>query len=64
MPENMTCAECRLAGRVTLATEVDHIVAHKGDESLFWDFQDNVRALCKSCHSKKTARENGRRGMK
>lgn len=35
------------------ATEVDHIIPHKGDMRLFWD-TDNWQSLCKSCHSKKT----------
>lgn len=52
------CAQCRREGRVTPATEVDHIIPYKGDGKLFWD-QGNWQALCKSCHSKKTAREDG-----
>jgi 5-methylcytosine-specific restriction protein A len=39
-----------------MATEVDHIIPHKGDMKLFWD-SDNWQGLCKSCHSKKTAKE-------
>lgn len=31
------CAECARQGRRELATEVDHIVPHKGDMKLFWD---------------------------
>ena len=41
----------------TKATVVDHIKAHRMDPKLFWD-QSNWRALCKSCHDKKTARED------
>ena len=33
------------------ATDVDHIIAHRGDPKLFWD-QSNWRALCHSCHSR------------
>lgn len=43
------CAEC---GR--LATVVDHIKAHKGDQDLFWD-TSNHQSLCETCHNKKTA---------
>lgn len=43
--------------QVTPSTEVDHIVAHKGDMGLFWD-QANWQALCKPCHSRKTATED------
>lgn len=52
------CAECQLIGRVRLAKVVDHIKAHDGDLELFWD-RDNWRSLCISCHSRKTAREDG-----
>ncbi|MFR3634507.1 MAG: HNH endonuclease [Sutterella sp.] len=31
---------------------------HKGDMALFWD-QSNWQPLCHTCHSKKTAREDG-----
>lgn len=40
------------------ASEVDHIIPHKGDQDLFWD-SDNWQGLCKPCHSRKTAREDG-----
>ena len=52
------CEECRKRGRITPATDVDHIRPHKGDPELFWDW-DNLQALCHECHSKKTAREDG-----
>lgn len=42
-----------------VATEVDHIVPHKGNLALFWDV-GNWQALCKRCHSAKTAVEDGR----
>jgi 5-methylcytosine-specific restriction protein A len=41
---------------VVLATVVDHIVPHRGDQRLFWD-EANWAALCKPCHDAKTARE-------
>ena len=52
------CCHCEADGMVVPATEVDHIVAHKGDQALFWDSK-NWQPLCKPCHSKKTAREDG-----
>ncbi|WP_308444462.1 HNH endonuclease [Laribacter hongkongensis] len=52
------CVECGKSDKVVPATEVDHVVPHKGDQSLFWD-TDNWQPLCKSCHSAKTAREDG-----
>ena len=51
------CEECMKNGRYVKATDVDHVIAHRGDEKLFWD-RSNWRALCHSCHSKKTAKED------
>lgn len=47
---------CKICGKP--ATEVDHIIPHKGNMILFWD-RGNWQSLCHSCHSKKTIRENG-----
>ena len=45
------CVECKRAGRVTLATEVDHIVPlFMGGE----DSDANRSALCAACHKLKT----------
>jgi 5-methylcytosine-specific restriction protein A len=51
---------CRTCSQ--LATRVDHIVPHRGDQRLFWD-RRNWQPLCESCHNRKTALENslGRR---
>lgn len=48
------CVACQAAGRVTAATEVDHVrrLADGGTHD-----ERNLQALCKSCHSRKTARE-------
>jgi 5-methylcytosine-specific restriction protein A len=50
------CVQCETEGRVTLATDVDHVVAKSkgGDDSL-----DNLQALCHECHSKKTVTMDG-----
>lgn len=50
------CRECMKAGVNTAATEVDHVVAHRGDMALFLDI-DNTQSLCKRCHSVKTSKE-------
>ncbi|HFN4071356.1 TPA: HNH endonuclease signature motif containing protein [Pseudomonas aeruginosa] len=50
------CRSCSEAGRVVEATEVDHIIAHRGDQALFWD-ESNWQPLCKPCHSAKTQEE-------
>jgi 5-methylcytosine-specific restriction protein A len=52
------CVECEKQGALTPATEVDHIIPHKGDEELFWNYE-NLRGLCKRHHSEKTVREDG-----
>lgn len=49
------CRECRIEGRVEPSTDVDHIVPHRGDESLFW-LRANLVGLCHTCHSRKTQR--------
>ena len=50
------CRQCKKEGRLTLATEVDHIIplAQGGTNEL-----DNLQPLCHSCHSRKTAKEDG-----
>jgi len=37
---------------------VDHVRPHRGSNSLFFD-RDNLQALCKRCHDRKTARYDG-----
>ena len=41
---------CERQDKVTSAEVVDHIKPHKGDESLFFDF-DNTQSLCASHHN-------------
>lgn len=52
------CQECMREGRLVRATECDHIKPHKGDKKLFFD-ANNLQSLCASCHSRKTAKEDG-----
>ena len=59
---NRWCSVCREKGLWVLATEVDHVVPHKGDMGLFWS-QDNWDAKCKRCHSVKTCRDDGGFGL-
>lgn len=42
-----------------VATDVDHIVPHRGDRALFNDW-NNLQPLCHACHSRKTRSEGGR----
>lgn len=58
LAKNPLCAEHGRRGEVEAATEVDHIIPHKGDMALFWN-RANWQSLCHSCHSTKTATEDG-----
>jgi len=45
--------------RVVMATQTDHIIAVRGPgDPLFWA-TDNHQSLCDTCHSSKTAIEDG-----
>ena len=55
---NPLCVRHLAQGQTEPATVVDHITPHKGNEELFWD-PDNHQALCKLCHDRKTATEDG-----
>ena len=48
-------SQCHDEGRVTIATQVDHVIPHRGDLALFWDELGNWQSLCAACHSRKTA---------
>ena len=58
LSEHRRCVLCAREGRSTLADTVDHIIPHKGDMKLFWD-RKNWQACCQSCHSRKTAKQDG-----
>lgn len=59
LAEEPLCRECATAGRITVATESDHIVpmGRGGDR---WAME-NRQPLCHSCHSAKTMREQNER---
>ena len=44
------CWYCMQLGHITVATVVDHIRPHRGDEGLFFDW-GNLRSACQSCHN-------------
>ncbi len=52
--DNGLCLPCGRRGRVTEATDVDHIVA-KTDGGT--DDPGNLQSICAACHKAKTARE-------
>ena len=51
------CAECKRQGRVTLATERDHITPLAEDGA---DDDSNVQGLCFDCHEAKSKTEAAR----
>lgn len=53
---NPLCVHCREAGMTIAATDVDHIIPHRGDQKLFWD-QSNWQSLCEFHHGRKSAGE-------
>lgn len=58
LAEYPLCVHCERAGKVKVATDVDHRIPHKGSEVLFWD-RLNWQSLCGPCHARKTAAEDG-----
>ncbi len=57
--EHPLCAMCQAEGLVTVATVVDHIIPHRGDQSLFWR-RSNWAPLCAHHHSSDKQREESR----
>ena len=54
--EHPYCIKCAAEGHTVKATDVDHIIPHRGNPDLMWN-QDNWQPLCKRHHLAKTARE-------
>lgn len=47
-------SRCREQGLVTAATQVDHVVPHRGNRALFDDEQHNWQSLCATCGARKS----------
>ena len=47
-------SRCYEERRVTVATQVDHVVPHRGDPVLFWDEDGNWQSLCAACGARKS----------
>lgn len=54
LAQNPLCVRCG-----GLSEVVDHIRPHRGNYAAFWDAEGNWQALCKRCHDRKTATEDG-----
>lgn len=51
------CRECAAKGLRVRATDVDHVVPHRGNVELF--LHGELQSLCHACHARKTVAENG-----
>jgi 5-methylcytosine-specific restriction protein A len=56
--EHPLCRLCAEAGLIVAGQVVDHITPHRGVEALRLA-RDNLQTLCKPCHDRKTATEDG-----
>lgn len=56
--ENPLCRLCAAAGRVEGARDVDHRIPVDVRPDLAYEW-DNLQALCRACHTRKTAAEQG-----
>jgi 5-methylcytosine-specific restriction protein A len=56
LAEQPLCFSCEEQGWIAEATEVDHVIplSRGGTHD-----RNNLRPMCRSCHSRKTAREDG-----
>lgn len=52
------CVPCKAKGKLTIATEVDHILQLADGGT---DDHSNLQSICHNCHADKTARENGKK---
>lgn len=55
LADHPLCRECEEKDLVVEATDVDHIIPHRGDPVRFW--LGPFQSLCGSCHGRKSARE-------
>jgi 5-methylcytosine-specific restriction protein A len=55
------CRICLDAGRLSVATEVDHVVPLEEEGS---DEDQNLQGLCHDCHAEKTAAEQRARALR
>jgi len=59
LSDSPVCEQCKKRGVIVPGREVDHIKPRSERPDLSLSI-DNLQTLCKSCHSRKTAREKNR----
>jgi len=47
-------SRCFEEGRTTVGFQVDHVIPHRGDQTLFWN-ECNWQVLCAACGARKSA---------
>lgn len=47
-------SKCHDEHRLTPAYQTDHVVPHRGDQTLFWDRDGNWQSLCRECGARKS----------
>lgn len=57
MAQDPYCRSCKNRGIVRAATDIDHIIPHKGNDELRLSAK-NLQPLCKQCHGEKSQRES------
>ena len=60
LANNPLCVRCQAKGRITIATQVDHIIALVNGGSDDKHDDSNRQTLCTQCHIDKTAEDLGR----
>ncbi len=55
LQQHPLCQDCQAVGRTAAASEVHHVQKVSAAPELRLDW-DNLRALCKPCHNRRTAR--------
>ena len=61
LANNPLCVRCQAKGRITIATQVDHIIALVNGGSDDKHDDSNRQGLCDECHKVKTAEDMGHR---
>ena len=55
------CVPCLSDGKVTVATEVDHVLPKARGGA---DDPKNLQSICRACHKAKTLRDEGRKAAR